>query len=70
MAVADLLQLPTVRGKVIFPQHFDKDNMKQLLGFQLQHLFKHTELTEVVRQNNILFIELLSKVDIDEDVEK
>ena len=35
MAVADLLQLPTVRGKVMFPQHFDKDNMKQLLGFQL-----------------------------------
>ena len=35
--------------------------MRHLLGFQLQHLFKYAEITEVVRQNDQLFIELLNK---------
>ena len=49
MAVADLLQLPLVREKLIFSQFSDKDSMKHLLGLQLWHLFKYEELTEVVR---------------------
>ena len=32
MTVADLLQLPPVRGKLIFSQFCDKDSMKYLLG--------------------------------------
>ena len=32
MTVADLLQLPPVRGKPIFSQFSDKDSMKHLLG--------------------------------------
>ena len=35
MTVADLLQLPPVRGKLIISQFFDKDSMKHLLGLQL-----------------------------------
>ena len=35
MAVADLLQLPPVRGKPIFSKFSDKDSMKHLLGLQL-----------------------------------
>ena len=35
VTVADLLQLPPVRGKPIFSQCFDKDSMKHLLGLQL-----------------------------------
>ena len=35
MAVADLLQLPPVRGRPIFSQFSDKDSMKHLLGLQL-----------------------------------
>ena len=62
MTVADLLQLPPVRGKVIFSQFSDKDSKKHLLGLQLWHLFKYAELTEVVRQNYKLFIDLLDKV--------
>ena len=72
MTVADLLQLPSVRRKLIFSQFPDKDSMKHLLGLQLWHLFKYEELTEVVRQNNKLFIDLLNKIrvgNIDDDVE-
>ena len=72
MTVADLRELPPVRGKLIFPQFSDKGNMKHLLGLQLLHLFKYAELTEVVRQNNKLFIDLLKKVrvgNVDDDGE-
>ena len=73
MTVADLLQLPPARGKLTFSRFCDKDSMKHLLGLQLCHLFKHAELTEVARQNDRLFIDLLNKVQvgkIDDDVEK
>ena len=72
VAVADLLQLPPVGGKLIFSQFSDKDSMKHLLGLQLLHLFKYAELAEVARQNDKLFIELLNKVrigNIDDDEE-
>ena len=71
MIVDDLFQLPPVRGKLIFSQFFDKDSMKYLLGLQLWHLFKYAELTEVLGQNDKLFINLLHKVrvgNIDDDV--
>ena len=61
MTVADLLQLPPVRGKLIFSQFFNKDNMKHLLVSQLWDLFKYAELTEGVRQNGKLFINWLYK---------
>ena len=57
MTVADLRELPPVRGKLIFPQFSDKGNMKHLLGLQLLHL---------------LFINLLKKVrvgNVDDDGE-
>ena len=44
-SVADLLQLPPVRGKLIFSQFSDKDSMKHVLCFQSWHLFKYSELT-------------------------
>ena len=72
MNVADLLQLPPVRGILIFAQFSDKDSLKHLLGFQVWHLFKYAELTEVVTQDDKLFIDLLNKVrvgNIDDDVE-
>ena len=72
MTVADFLQRPPVRGRPIFSQFSDKDSMKHLLGLQLWHLFKYAELTEVVRQNRRLFIDLLNKVqigNIDDDVQ-
>ena len=71
MAVTDFLQRPPVRGRHIFSCISNKDSMKHLLGLQLWHLFKHVELTEVVRQNEKLFIDLLNKVrvgNIDDDV--
>ena len=71
MTVADLLQLPPVRGNLIVSQLSDKDSMKYLLGLHKWHLFKYADLTEVVRQNNKPFINLLNKVrvgNIDDDV--
>ena len=42
---------------------FDKDSIKHLLGLQLWHLLKYSELTEVVRKNYKLFIiNLLNKI--------
>ena len=64
MTVADLLQLPLVRGKLIFSQFFDKDSINHLLGLQLWHIFEYAELTEAVRKNEKLVINLLNKVGI------
>ena len=47
--------------------------MKQLFGLQWWHLFKYAELTEVVRQNDLMFIDFLNNVwvgNIDNEVEK
>ena len=62
VTVTDLLQLPPARGKLIFSQFSDNDSMKHLLGLQLWDLFQYAELTEVVRQNDQLFNDLLNKV--------
>ena len=60
--VSNFLQLPCVTGKLTFSIFFDKGSMKLLLGVQLLHSCKHTELTAVVSQNDKLFIDLLNKV--------
>ena len=73
MTVGDFLQLPPVLGKFIFSPFSDKDSMKHLPGLQLWHLFKYPELTEVVRQNDKVFIDFLNKVragNVDNDAEK
>ena len=61
MTEADFLQLPPVRGKLIFSQFFDKGSMKHLLGFQLCHLFKYAELTEDGRKNENFLLTCLIK---------
>ena len=69
---AVFLQLPTIKGKLIFSPFFDKDRIKYLLGLQLWHLLKYAKLTEVVKQNDKLFVDLLNKVrvgGIDDEVE-
>ena len=64
MTVGNLLQLPPVLGKFIFLTFSDKGSMKDLLGLQLWPLFKYAELTEVVRQNEKPFIDMLNKVGV------
>ena len=47
--------------------------MKHLLDLQLWHLFEYAELTEVLAQNDKLFIDLLNNVwigNINDDVGK
>ena len=58
LTVADLLQLPPVRGKLIVSRYSDKDSMKHLLGLQLWHSIQYAELTKIVRQTNQLFIKV------------
>ena len=73
MTVGYFLQLPPILGKFIFSHFSDKDNMKHVLDLQLWHLFKHAELTEVVRQNHKPFIDMLNKIrvgNVDHDVEQ
>ena len=68
ITVANLLQLPPVRGKLK-----DSNSVKYLLDFQLWHLFEYPELTEIVREKDKLFIDLLNKfqvVNANEYVEK
>ena len=60
--VANFLELPPVKGKLIFSGFSDKDSMKHLLGLQLWHLLKYAELTEIVRQTDKLLIDLHNKV--------
>ena len=62
MIAVDLLQLPPIRGKLIFSQF--SDSMNHLLCWQLWHLFKYAELIEVFRQNSKLFIDLLNKFQV------
>ena len=47
--LVDFLQLPPIRGKLVFSRFPNNDSMKHLLILQLWHLFKYAELTEVVR---------------------
>ena len=44
MTVADLVQVPSVRMKLVFFQFSDKNSLKHLLGLQLWHLFKYAEI--------------------------
>ena len=62
MTVADLIQLPLVREKLIISQFLEKDSMKHL---QLWHLFQYGEKTEVIRQNDKQFIDKINKVRVD-----
>ena len=62
MIVADLLQLPPVRGKLITSQFYVKGSIKHLLGLQIRHLFKYAELTGVVSQNHKLSINFFNKL--------
>ena len=57
MTVADLLQLPAFREKILLWQFPEKYSTKHLSGLQIWHLFEYTELTEFVGQNDILFID-------------
>ena len=52
-------QLHPIRRKFIFSQFFGGDSVNYLLDFQLWHLFKYAELTEVAWKIDKLFIDLL-----------
>ena len=65
MTVADLIQLPLVREKLIISQFLAKDSIKHSLGLQLWHLFQYGEKTEVIRQNDKQFIDKINKVRVD-----
>ena len=61
MTVVDLLQLSPVSRKLIFSQFSGKIRMRHSLGLRLWHLFKYSELTEVLRQNEKLLIKFSNK---------
>ena len=68
----DLLQLPPVKGQYIFSQFTNSSKRNQLLSLQLWHLFKYAKLTEVVRQKDSVFINLLNSIpigEVEEEVE-
>ena len=68
-----VLQLFPGKRKLILSRFLYKDTMKHLSGLKLWHLFKYVKLTEVVRQNDKLLIDLPYKVpagNINDDVEK
>lgn len=61
MTLIYFIQPVPVTEKSIFLHFFDKDIIKQMLGLQLRTLFKCSEVTEVIRQYDKLFINLLDK---------
>ena len=62
MNVGNYPQLPLVLGKFIFSPFFGKVSIKHLLGLQLWHLSKYSELIEAIRQNDKTYIGMLNKV--------
>lgn len=50
-SVADLLELTPVRQKPKFSHYFEKDSMKNSLGFSSWYLSKYAELTEILMEN-------------------
>ena len=65
----DFYQLPPVRG---LPVYSSTTSIKGLLTLDLWHKFKMAELSEVMRQRDYQFVNILNKIwegQIDEDVE-
>ena len=60
LVIADYLQLPPVWGRLIFSRFTSGSKMNQLLSLQLWHLLKYAELTEVVRQSDQIFVNVLN----------
>lgn len=65
LIIGNFLQLPQVNGRPIYLPYTNWSKINQLLSQKFWYLLKYAEITEVIRQRDQSFSDLLNKARTD-----